>query len=114
MAGKRKATNISTAIGLRIKKFRKKMQLKGVDCSKILGIPPSRLSDWESGQTSFTADQIFMIAEKLKISPTWLLAGQEAGEDSPPLDVDIHTVKKLLQDGIEILDGVARKQATKE
>ncbi|MCL0330638.1 helix-turn-helix domain-containing protein [Apilactobacillus sp. TMW 2.2457] len=47
--------------------------LKPVDIARILKINRSSVSLWIKGKTNARQDKIFAIAEKLNVSPSWLL-----------------------------------------
>lgn len=86
MSGTTKQTNMTIAIGLRIKTARLRRGAKVSEFAKSLGVTASTVSNWEAGRCAFHADLVYRLAGVLGVSPGFLLDGIER-DDGPWMEV---------------------------
>lgn len=68
-----------TAIGKRVKKFRKSRRLSQEQLAELLDISVPHMSNIENGKTKFSLQVLLSLAEALNVTPDALLVGLEDG-----------------------------------
>lgn len=96
----RKSETAAVELGKRIKEAAKLLGALGpVEVGKKLGVNKQTASKWLKGQTKImSADDLFMIAGKLNVSPRWLFTGKEPRYEATPATENEQRVLQLYRD----------------
>ncbi|SPP31683.1 hypothetical protein ARAF_0825 [Arsenophonus endosymbiont of Aleurodicus floccissimus] len=77
------------AIGRRIYERRTELGLRAIDLADLIGVSRVAVSQWERGLSVLGGDKLMNIAEALKCSPEWIIAGTDHLEKIQDLDLNI-------------------------
>lgn len=88
--------------GERIRSVRERLGLTGEQLAKKLGVKKQAVSNWERDETSITVDNLLALADLGKVSPTWLLLGDD-GDDDDPL---VTAIRQLEPEHRTLVEGI--------
>lgn len=87
----------------RIKKIRRDAGMTQKDFATAVGVKPIIVSHWETGATSPGKARLYVIAERFKVNPQWLIDGMgdiyrsDALNDATQAQIEIDVIKSLFQ-----------------
>lgn len=67
-------------IGARLRTAREATERTRLALALEVGVTPSTIQRWESGEGSIKADRLLTLADVLNVDPTWLLVGDHTTE----------------------------------
>lgn len=84
-------------IGGRITRAREQMGLSTAQLARRLGVKTSTLANWETDRIDVRSNRLATLAGMLNVSATWLLTGRGQQPVDRQSDLDIQSLKSLVQ-----------------
>ena len=70
------------AMGNRLRRLRKEAKLTQAKLGKMVGVKPAAVTQWETGKTNLSGENLLKVAQLLNVSPEYLLHGKGGPENN--------------------------------